>query len=808
MRYLSYTLLAVIVIALIGWSISNSSTSTTARTSLDDKDYQRVNAYEIQEQVPIKLDFSSSVVTTKLLFYGLVDRSHADLVFDQASTENQTPYTRFSIEYRFGRTGQFQKVDLATRLTQYRSIENDQITPSYRVAEPKFKVTDSQSLELVVPENGAKTLELRLHSKEPELEGVVFRSYFRERKTLSDSERRWARLSRRNQNRLARFHPFGRHYLNKGEIQNVLSNRNQVIAPSGIAGQDFLERPLWSYQHPDLLISDTGVSSNASPNLGGGLEQSLRILEDSELEFGYQVLSAKPSIIGYRRLALNETLSQNELGSFSGEGVIKRSLPPGDYVFYANQPMRFEVEAADSIQMSERQRRFHMLDQSAISYSLLPSKSTQLLKLELIANADEELVLTYAFIDESEKILSESEHIHKKPRDPFTHVEKSSKKALSLRDETDRLSESSEIVLTVPTLARKLVVSLKPASSSGLLRVSNSLEALSAKSILSGDSAHYHSNWFEITPELKFEQSLAPKYSAINTGKTSVWVSNYGRYSFSPELVKPQVQRLRALKPSPIIDLLEPISLASEQPPSAIAYRQVEPNEIIDIELSSSTEGDSSLVLQALYRVNKQASTGVIFHIDKNSYSYDLYGESGQLILPPLSIGNHRFRIQASDDLTVFLNHLPMGVNNEPDAGFKKRQFIRAASAVSYSVSSIAQSDQTLQLLLANDRFTEPFNFAIYGVNSTGKRLIRRVEIFPDSASLKRLHALNANTSYWQLPVLYIPLGAMEGFVPDHLELIFNDDQPRLMSAAIIDRSDEKFSRAFTDRVDRASSSR
>ena len=107
MRYIGYSLLAIILLLGIVIFTINWSGSAPVVAALDDADYRRVNAYDLPEQSSVKLGFSPTATTTKLLLYAIV-----------SETQNEEkPNFRFSIEYRFDQSEDFQTIDLSTQLT-------------------------------------------------------------------------------------------------------------------------------------------------------------------------------------------------------------------------------------------------------------------------------------------------------------------------------------------------------------------------------------------------------------------------------------------------------------------------------------------------------------------------------------------------------------------------------------------------------------------------------------------------------------------------------------------------------------------
>lgn len=767
--------------------------------TLEDEQYRRVNAYLLPEQSSVKFNFSSSAATTKLLFYALVDQSETSNHSDEKTA------FRYSIEYRFGQTDAFQRIDLSTQITDYRSLETDQLTPAYRLPEIALRVSDSRSLEFSIPPNKRKTLELRLVSKDQNLEGVVFRSYYTESTTMRDSRRRWARLSRRDQNRLARFHPFGRHYLSDIEIQNVLSNRNQIIAPSGVSGQDFTQRSLWSYRHPDLLIADSTSDAQKKPNLGPNFKQSLRVLQNAQVEFRYQVLAKQSARVIFWHRGLDGNVTQGSFTSLSEEGSETLNLDAGDYVFYADQLMNVEVASSEYIELSQLSRRFYPINTNALIYTLESPNSEQLIKVDFLAPPDIVFGIKYEFKTESDELVSNGVLNHQQTLDAFSSILKGAH-AGTESSKVNHVSKSSEKIINVPEGASKFII--LPHKNAGLIRISNSLESLAPKVVFAGEGSRFHSNWFELKPE--FINSITHKDNTLPSSIVSVkeratWVTSFEKYAFSVNTAPVQVRRLATDELLPVIDLYEPIVVNDVEPKSAIMYRPVKLNQTFEIDVETSIEGDKTVVLQALYQGASNDLKPLSISIDGKHYSYDLLNTMGTISLPAISTGKHNLRVQAEKNLKVFLSHLASG-SEQSNISYKKRSFLQFSSQITYRLPRSIKTDQTLQILLADTGVSEPINLAINAINSQKKRLIRRIQILPQKNEKTNMLNLSGQRVYSMSPAIYLPLETLEGFEPHQIELSFDDTQKRLISVALLDRSSVQINRAFSDTIDASQS--
>jgi len=160
MRYIGYSLLGVMFLAIAMFIMNwfNDTTQITGTTApvtsvkLDDEDYRKVNAYDLPEDSVIRIGFSPSATTTKLLLYAVVNETETpetETTFGEQG--NEKPHFRFSVEYRFNQNEDFQKIDLSTQLTDYRHLETGLAKPSYRMGEASLRVTDSRSLEFSIP---------------------------------------------------------------------------------------------------------------------------------------------------------------------------------------------------------------------------------------------------------------------------------------------------------------------------------------------------------------------------------------------------------------------------------------------------------------------------------------------------------------------------------------------------------------------------------------------------------------------------------------------------------------------------------
>jgi len=428
--------------------------------------------------------------------------------------------------------------------------------------------------------------------------------------------------------------------------------------------------------------------------------------------------------------------------------------------------------------------------------------STQVIKLNLLATPDAEFGIKYEFKNESDEVILSDVFNHQQPQDPFSSVQNNPQENTGV--DNNQVSISSEHQLRVPKGVSKLVIS--PHNNRGFIRVSNSLESLAPKVILSDQGSQFHSNWFELQPEQPLTNSSAntesiSMVSTLSAAEAPVWVTSYERYAFVLDANPTQVQKLSTDKLLPINDFYEVIE-AEDSEPSAIVYKSVRLNKTINIDIEPVIEGDGTVVLQALYQRKNSDSSTLVINVDGKAYSYDLLGRTGLVSLPPIKTGKHRVKIQASKNFNVYLNHLATG-SSISDISYKKRSFSESSRRVTYPLNNAINAEQTLQILLADTATSEPFSMSIHAKNSRETRLIRHIEISPQKIKQSSLLSLNGKSTYSMIPPVYVPLNELGSFRPDQIEILFDDSDRRLLSVGLLDRSEIKFNRAFSDAVER-----
>ncbi len=789
MRTLSYGILGILLALVLGGLSFTWIGKSSSISELDDKDYRRVNAYLLSDSSPVIFNFPSAATNAKMLFYALIPQSPEPQQQNWADQDH-----RFTIEYRVGSATAFTRVELNTRLTQYRHLETGQTKPTYRLTDLSTRISDGRSLEFSIPVTGKKSLEIRLVSKDMNINEVVFRSYYRESSTLRDSQRRWARLSQRDQDRLARFHPLGRQYISEDEVRNVLSNRNQVIAPSGVAGKDFLQRTLWAYQFPDLLINEMNDSQARESNLGGGLRQSLRVVKATELEISYAVSDAPSALLTSLYRQSDGASSPVELGSVSGEGRIRKHLEPGDYIFDADRPIRFDVQHSDDTQSAELRRRFYPIGTTDLYYRLSKSAIPQSIKLDVVAQPNADLSVGYEFRSESGGVLTGGTIEHQEPEDQFT----TRYQAEFTGDATNhRVSSRSEHVVSVPVDAVQLMVFSRRGE--GLVRISNSLDSLTTKVAISGEAVQYFSRWFELTPTSAIKPVSSLQQPILSEKERSVWLVSYDRFVFAPNAEAPQVHRLDTDQSRPFFELLEPVEVRPSLSPRAITYLPIDVNQDIDIDLKTARRGDNTRVLRAFYKNEDNKVRSIDLVLNGQRYSYPLLSKAGMITLPPLSDGRHRLRIEASIELEIYLNHRTAEAILDGALGFKQRRFFKPQGSSKFAVGSVYRQKQTLQILVAGTHFSTPFNLDVWVGNKDEAKRLRRITVVPKEQSQVKLLNTAGQSHFRMIPPIYVPLNTLSDWEPDYIEIASQDKQIQLISAALLDRSGADFNRSFSD---------
>ncbi|MBX2848681.1 MAG: hypothetical protein KTR16_10185 [Acidiferrobacterales bacterium] len=782
MRLIGYSLVCMLALLPIGFATSTWLTDSKQEQRLEDENYRRINAYELKPNQTIAINYASSAVSTKLIFYAILPKS---LIIDQSDENTDYP---FSVEYRFDQEAEFEPLTLATQHTSYSHADTSEPTPITRLFETNKVVSSGKSLEFNLPSksqtrSAGRRLELRLTSTDPKIDSVVLRSFFRERSSLENSQQKWARLSKRQQNYLARLHPFGRFYLDKNEIHNLLINRQQAIAPSGIEGRDFKAINLWSHQEPDLLIPTSTEALGELNNLGPNLQQSLRVLKPSDVEFKYRVPNNQSARVNFTQQSNEGLISSKQLPVLIGDGRITYSLPAGDYIFSSEQLLWFDIQESESVQTGQIQRRFYSLNDQQ-HYSLSPSLTArQLVRIEIINQPQQTFDVRYELLDKDGKAINTGTITHLQEQDSSSYV--------SHLGPSVPISVISEHQLTIPSEASEL--KLISDQGEGMIRVSNSLESLAAKVTLSTSGNQFVSNWFELEPN----NAARPL-----DGDSANWLISHGRFSFDSNATPPEIERLTPTQATSFYTLMERVDANTSAPASAITFNPIRTGQSYAVDLRNKNQNDSTTSLRVLYLGSKPTHAPISISINGKPYSYQPYNDKGLIRLPQLPVGEHTFRYSnkasAKEGPRLYLNQVTTTLDDQTTS-YKQRLMWASETALTFPLAPNKVNHQTLQILIASTDAQDQFDVNIIVVTDGKKRRLRTYKVSAPIRSHAKSINIDSGEDYYFVPAIYLPLSVLGGNSADELSIEFSDGKNRLISVATMDRSGEKRTRAFHD---------
>lgn len=169
-----------------------------------------------------------------------------------------------------------------THVTRYRETDTGRSEARAFLLDPQRVPTDGRRMVIPVSEAGHPArLRLRASHADPALQDVMFRIYERETLASHKLDYRWQRLSHTRKQELARGSVYGPEHLRDGERQNLLRKRWRPLGPAGIRGSDFLARKIYLQQElagepeddpvlPHGLFVDAGINGIIPLPPGGG----------------------------------------------------------------------------------------------------------------------------------------------------------------------------------------------------------------------------------------------------------------------------------------------------------------------------------------------------------------------------------------------------------------------------------------------------------------------------------------------------------------------------------------------------------
>ena len=784
MRMIGYSLvvlMAFVLLSGLGWWISELDILS------DDEEtpgYRRVSSYVLDQDRSLVFDYTQATTSATLLLHAVFKSPGSAL-----NDVDPIPYN-YSIEYRFPNQQAFTDLALSTQTLPRVDEVTGAVTPIYRLSQPDFQVSDSRGIQLALPDVADKSLELRLKSHDPRIAKVIVRSFHREGTELKNSDLKWTRLGRWERSRLSRFHPFGRNYLSKREIRNVLSNRNQSVAPSGISGDDFQIVPLLVHEEPDTLIALAGHTLDQSgANFGGHMTRSIRVRKPTLVDFFVQTAGQRNSHLSYIQRARGNQIGEGRI-ALPEQNQVSEFLTEGDYIFSAGHPMWLEILPNDDLDISEVRRKFYTVRSGGLRYELAVSPyANQVLRVESVAAPDQVVNVDYVFYDASGNVIDRGQIVHRAPLDGANRLDGSG----SLM-----LSAIQKYVLKVPIAARS--VRIKADHDSAMIRLSNSLETLASKVSVTRLESTFSSNWFGLEPTGRSE-----RHDLTDPGQyqlTEHVVISSGRYGFDRSHAAPQVKALQSDSPVLLSRVLEPLTQFETDNSGSIIFTEIESNTNYQYKLDSMNDADDTMVQSAIYFAPQEAHRRIAVRLDQRDYSYDLSSSLGLINFPSLAVGNHQLTLTAPDDVRLFVNYLPSTSSSRPTQQYKLRTLHQTKARRRFVVEQPDVSSMTLQVIIAvPDVVTRTVALDLFVGDSNSERRLRRIEIDP-STSLKGIN-LDTNSKVNLFAPIYVVLDELAGYPISHFDVRVNIKNDALISLALLDATGASFNHSFIDKLKR-----
>lgn len=779
MRVIAYSLILIVCISFVGSSIYVTYVQPAKSASEGSIDgYRKINTYALNKDKVIRIEYPKSSIGAKFLF-------HTILSDDDGLTTSDP--TEFSV--RISVTGEADDSrdtvhTFSVNVGNYIHNETNSPLAAYVVSGTDLSVSDSDNYEISLLGLKKKSLQLTLVTHSPNIKKVIMRPFHRVGSSVKNAKIKWARLSRHEQNRLARFHPLGRDFLTDDEISNVLKNRNLSIAPAGIEGVDFDIQALHIYDKPDQLISirddaDTVQQETLNPES----LRSIRVFEPTVLKISASQIDKGNDIktlgLKYERASKDEAAKEGIKHSLSlNNGIAELSLQAGDYVFSSETPVYFSIEENLFADVRGRRSYFHQILDNALHFTIHPNAhKKQFLKVELLNKPESESEVRYFFEDALKKVINTNTITHRKSFDPFLH----SGQPLQLPN----LSEISSSIIIVPDQATKVTFSSDQVS---FVRVSNSLDGLASKMTINGPQTKLTSNWFDLKPQ-----------PTTNDQNKRLLVTNYGRYKNSTDKSAIAISTLHPTSRLSLHTIYEINSELSDESVGALLFSQVEPNKTLDWKISNSFDtNDSTIKPRIVYLKPNQQASDLQVYIDGKRYNYDLPYRNGELQLPNIEVGEHTLKLRSATPLKVFINHTQPLTN-----AIKKREMYLVKNSAFFTTEKPIKEDQLIQLIIAQKEplATAQFDIEITSNESDIALLNRRYSFANESGGSKGLNLASSDDAIGFLPTIY--LKPESGFNVDGntIEIRFADDKPRFVAFRVIDQSEQQNGRAYLDRL-------
>ena len=173
---------------------------------------------------------------------------------------------RFSLEYEFldsiGKSIFKDTYYFETGLTLYRNASSGTPEPGWFFFDSTLTPTDPSSAIFDLEGLDAKELSkvrIRVHELDDRIIGVNARVYVKQRVSESRAEKEWQRLTAKEKVMLVRANVLGSQLLSPEEKINVLRERWAPIAPSGVAGVEYVQRKLFRLFDPPQRIPDEEI---------------------------------------------------------------------------------------------------------------------------------------------------------------------------------------------------------------------------------------------------------------------------------------------------------------------------------------------------------------------------------------------------------------------------------------------------------------------------------------------------------------------------------------------------------------------
>ncbi len=799
MRKLGYSLAITLLLAVLALGLYDIYRSYGPDVNASEvfEGYRRINTYVLQHDKPLRFKYPNSSLGAKFLIHAVTAHTEA---------EKSTPEPlAFSIDYLVGDSSDVNSKTFTTRVSDYRHVETNEPQPIYSLNNAKLLVSDSNTFELSLLNLDMKAIKLSLGTLDPRIKQVLIRPFYRVGSSVRNADIKWARLSRHEQNRLARFHPLGRGYISSDEIRNVLENRNLAIAPSGIEGVEFRTQPMQVYDQPDKILT-TRLSEQSAyiEKLSSTLKRGVRVFEPTTLMIAAENLSAESekNTAHYRYKTDTGEITKTSI-PVDGK-IIELPLSPGDYVFTADALMTFVITDTPQADTQGRRSTFFSLEQQNISFPLNESEhSEQLLKIEILAKPMAVCNIRASFRDAENSVVTQQDISHQEGANYFLHSGRS--------EDIETLSGVSSTMIRVAANSKsiELASSLNSPKEHCYIKVSNSLDVLSSKVSITGLKTEFISKWFTLAPNNKkpTTESLIAAAQPPNSGANrnvefdskALHVINYGRYQLSNNDQQPIVRTLVPIGTQKLTTVYEVNPQSSGGSTSAILFSKIEINKRLAWNLNESYNSSvTSVRPRAFYINHDNAETNVQFTIDGKRYNFALPYNSGEVQLPNTEIGNHTIKVTAPNSVQIFVNLIP-----QTDASLKRQELYVTNGDISFESPKPIQDNELVQLVVAQKDSlpTTTFDLQIDNLASGSVLLKRRYSINTTDENISGLVGGGRTPTLRVLSPIHLKseLGFAES--GNRITLKFEDGIQRFVAVKVLDQSGTTLGKSYLDRL-------